>query len=128
MTYYDTSLQHILAELERLDLMIRVQVWRARQLQASDPDLRELYISEEEIEVLLAQSPAGLPAWATAETPLSLAEVQTVLAQMATEIAQHKAESDRRGITLRLDELTRCFQLTPFDTDVLLITGSRGHL
>ena len=38
MEHYATSLQHILAELERIDLLIRVQVWRARQVQEADEE------------------------------------------------------------------------------------------
>ena len=118
--YYATSLQHILAELERVDLLIRAQVWRARQVQEADDEFQGLYISEREVDALMAQ-PAGLPRWATAPAPLSLAEVKTGLDQMAAGIAQWKAESARRGITLRLDELVRLFQLTPFEADALLI-------
>ena len=118
--HYATSLQHILAELERIDLLIRVQVWRARQVQQANDEFQGLYISEQEVDALMAE-PAGLPRWATVPTPLSLAEVQAALDQMAAGIAQRKAESARRGITLRLDELARLFQLTPFDTDALLI-------
>jgi len=118
--HYTTSPQHILAELERVDLLIRAQVWRARQVQQADDEFQGLYISEREVDALLAE-PAGLPRWATVPTPLSLSEVRVALDQMAADIAQRKAESARRGITLRLDELVRLFQLTPFDTDVLLI-------
>ena len=52
---YATSLAHILAELERVDLLVRVQLWRARQLQAADDGFQGLYLSEAELEALLAQ-------------------------------------------------------------------------
>ena len=120
MEHYATSLQHILAELERVDLLIRVQVWRARQVQEADDEFQGLYISEREVDALMAE-PAGLPRWATVPAPRALAEVQAALAQIAAGIAQRKAESARRGITLRLDTLARLFQLTSFDTDALLI-------
>ena len=64
MQHYTTSIQHVLAELERIDLLIRVQVWRARQLRAADEEFQGLYISEQEVNALLA-APAGLPCWAT---------------------------------------------------------------
>jgi SpoVK/Ycf46/Vps4 family AAA+-type ATPase len=118
--YYTSSLQHILAELERIDLLVRVQVWRARQAQSIDGEFQGLYISEQEVDDLLAGS-AGLPRWATAPTAQALAEVQATLDQMADQIARLKAKSARQGVTLRLDELARLFQLTPFDIDVLLI-------
>jgi SpoVK/Ycf46/Vps4 family AAA+-type ATPase len=118
--YYVASLQHVLAELERVDLLIQVQVWRARQVQDADEEFQGLYISEQEVDALLAE-PAGLPCWATVPTPLSLAEVQAALDQISAGIAQRKAGSTERGVTLRLDELARLFQLTPFDVDALLI-------
>jgi winged helix domain-containing protein len=120
MQHYSTSVQHVLAELERIDLLIRVQVWRARQLRATDEEFQGLYISEQEVNVLLA-APAGLPRWATDATPLSLADVQSILDRLAAELAARKAESVRQGMTLRLNQLACLFQLTPFDVDALLI-------
>ena len=63
--YFSTSLQHILAELERAHLLIRLQVDRARQTSKTYTELQGLYISEEEVDSLMA-TPAGLPLWATA--------------------------------------------------------------
>lgn len=45
--FFATSLQHILAELERIDLLVRVQVWRARQVQAIDQQFQGFYLSGE---------------------------------------------------------------------------------
>ncbi|ELS00486.1 hypothetical protein Xen7305DRAFT_00001870 [Xenococcus sp. PCC 7305] len=70
MDYYATSVEHLLAELERIDLLVRVQVWQARQQQASDPQFQGLYISEQELETLL-QQPIGLPSWANKPSPLA---------------------------------------------------------
>jgi SpoVK/Ycf46/Vps4 family AAA+-type ATPase len=120
MEYYATSLQHILAELERVDLLIRIQVWRARQIQQLDDEFQGFYISEREVDALMAE-PAGLPRWATEPGPISMAEVQTTLERMTTGIAERKAESARLGISLRLEELVRLFRLAPFEIDVLLI-------
>ncbi|MCD4824718.1 MAG: hypothetical protein K8S55_08925, partial [Phycisphaerae bacterium] len=119
MEHYATSLQHILAELERLDLLVRVQIGRARQMQASDAEFQGLYIPEQEVDALLAQ-PLGMPRWATVLASLPL-EVRTALDRLAGEISRRKAESTRLDIILRLKELARLFQLTPFDIDVLLI-------
>jgi MoxR-like ATPase len=118
--HYPTSLQHLLAELERIDLLIQVQVGRARQVQAAEEPFPGLYLSEQEVDALLEQ-PLGLPHWATVPGPLSTAEVQAALERIRAGIAQRKAASARRGITLRLDELARLFQLTPIDVDALLI-------
>src|SRR5687768_10140547 len=118
MEPYSTSLQHVLAELERIDLLIRAQVQRARQAIQEEGDLQGLYISEQEVEALLA-GPAGLPRWAA--LPLR-PEIGEALAHVSHEIGERKAESVRLGVELRLDELARRFSLTPFDIDVLLVT------
>ena len=118
--YYTTSLQHILAELERVDLLIQVQIRSARQLHMADSEFQGLCISEQDIDALLAQ-PLGMPRWATTPGPLSMADVRSVLDQLAGEIAQRKAESLRQDVTLRLEKLAHLFRLIPFDIDVLLI-------
>jgi hypothetical protein len=119
MEHYATSLQHILAKLERIDLLIQVQVGRARQVQASDAEFQGLYIPEQEVDALLAQ-PIGMPCWVTVPASLPL-EVRTAFDRLAGEISLCKAESTRQCITLRLEELARLFDLTSFDIDVLLI-------
>jgi len=120
MEYYTTSLQHILAELERVDLLIQAQIRRARQVHMADSEFQGLCISEQEIDELLAQ-PLGMPRWATTPGPLSMADVRSVLDQLAGEIAQRKAESLRQDVTLRLEKLAHLFRLIPFDIDALLI-------
>jgi MoxR-like ATPase len=118
MDPYLTSLQHLLAELERIDLVIRAQVERARQTVQEGGDLQGLYISEQEVDALLS-GPAGLPRWvAVPHRP----EVEAALAHLAREAEDRKAESVRLGVELRLEELARRFSLTPFDVDVLLVT------
>ena len=120
MEGYATSLQHLLAELERIDLLLQLQVGRARQLHATDEAFQGLYIPEEEVDHLLV-APAGLPRWATDPLPLDQAEVQNALDQLALQIAWHKTVSKQRGIPLRLDQLAQLFQLDALDLDILLI-------
>jgi len=124
MEPYSTSLEHVLAELERIDLLIRAQAERARQVAAEEGELQGLYISEQEVDDLLA-GPAGMPRWA-AVPPRP--DVEEALAHVAAEIAARKTASagvgsgTGSGTGLRLDELARRFALTPFDVDVLLVT------
>ena len=120
MAPFDTSLQHILAELERIDLLVQVQVWRARQLNEADEQFQGLVITEQEVDALLA-APAGLPRWAMETAPLALPDVRAALDQLAADIRKRKAASAHNGIALRLDTLAHLFDLTPFDVDALLI-------
>src|SRR3954471_23756400 len=63
MTPYATSLDHVLAELERIDLHLRGQVTRALQVKKAGDPFEGLYITDEEVAVLAAES-TGLPRWA----------------------------------------------------------------
>jgi SpoVK/Ycf46/Vps4 family AAA+-type ATPase len=118
--YFSSSTEHILAELSRIDYLLRVYVSLARQIQVTDGQFQGLYISEQEVDGLL-KSPIGLPGWATMLTPQSIDEVQTTFEQMTTDIGDSKIESQRRGIVMRLDELAQRFNLDSFDVDILIV-------
>jgi hypothetical protein len=118
--YYPTSTHHILSELERIDMLIRTYAARSRQIQTVDGELQGLYISEQEANALLQRS-VGLPLWATAPAPLAVAEIRASHDRLAADIAQRRAESEKRGITLRLDNLARLFGLETFQVDILLV-------
>jgi SpoVK/Ycf46/Vps4 family AAA+-type ATPase len=122
MDAYATSLQHILAELARLDLLLRVQVWRVRHRPSGDQDgLRAFYIPEAEVDAILDES-VGTPAWATVPLPPEMLEaVQARLDEITADVAQSTAESLRQGVYLRLVTLTHLFDLTAFDRDVILV-------
>ena len=59
---YATSLQHILAELERLDLLLRIQVWRARRGRGEAGELAAFYIPEAEADEFLDKA-IGTPVY-----------------------------------------------------------------
>jgi len=117
MEPYKSSLEHVLAELERIDLLIRVQVERARGTLQDQGELQGLYISEQELDALLAE-PAGLPRWAAVP---HRPEVEEALGRLSQGIAERKAGTPA-DTELRLEELARRFELTPFDLDALLVT------
>ncbi len=120
MEPYATSSQHVLAELERIDLLIRLQVWRARQIHGEDEQFQGLYISEQEIDALLSE-PVGLPRWAVEPGPLAQEDVRAALERLADEIARRKALSARQGSTPRLAHLAELFELSTLEIDALLI-------
>ena len=118
---YATSLQQILAELERLDLLLRVQVWRTRQGRGEAGDLAAFYVPDTEADQFLDKA-IGAPVWAG--VPLSAevqAAVQARLDQLARETTRRTAQSLQAGVPLRLVQLAQGFGLTTFDTDVILI-------
>src|SRR5262245_44050764 len=82
-TPYTSSIEHILAGIECLDVRIEVQVRHARELQKQD-DLQGLYISEQEVDTILAQ-PIGLPRWAS-DPPAGAPDVKAVVGQLRAQI------------------------------------------
>src|SRR5215472_13220980 len=83
-SYYSGSMEHILAELERVDLMIQAQVHRARERHRVDEQFQGLVISEQEVDELLAR-PAGQPHFARS-SPEGWAAVQDALAGVERQI------------------------------------------
>ena len=122
MSAYETSLQHLLAELARLDLLVRAQVWRARQQHRDGEDkLAAFYIPEAEPEALLDKA-LGEPTWAATPLPPQVhMALQTKLDALAQELAQRTHESLQQGLLLRLAVLGQAFDLAAFDLDVILI-------
>ncbi len=120
MDYFATSQQHILAELERIDVLIRTQVWQARRIQQVDEHFQGLYIADEEVDIMLAE-PAGLPRWAIQQGVNDRAQLGAALDRISSRIEQRKATSQQRGITLRLDRLAQLFELSRVEVDILLL-------
>ena len=118
--YFTGSLEHVLAELQRLDLLIQSQVRRARQLNKTDEQFQGLYISENEVDELLS-APLGSPRFLTVADPVEISATQAAFERMGEEIFTRAEESMRQGITLRLIELARRLGLTLFDVGCLLI-------
>lgn len=118
MEYFESSRQHLFAELERIDLLIAAQVTSFRQNCIQDEQFRGLYISEEEVDVLLAQ-PVGLPLWAKTTPSLQLKVEQ--LETIKQENHSRAQKSLNKGIELRLVQMQRIFDLDQFDIDTLLV-------
>jgi AAA+ superfamily predicted ATPase len=118
---YATSLKHILGELERLDLLLRVQVARARQGRDETGELAAFYIPDAEADDFLDKA-IGAPVWAGVQLPPDVqVTVQAKLDQLSLDISRRTAESLRQGVPLRLASLTAMFGLTAFDLDVILL-------
>ncbi|MCP4118895.1 MAG: ATP-binding protein [Desulfobacteraceae bacterium] len=118
MNYFQDSLQHLFAELERIDLLIAGQVAYARRVYTDDDQFRGLYIPEEEVDALLHQ-PIGLPRWARKQAGLS--DRSSTSEKISRQIDLRKQESLRRGIELRLHRLQQLFGLDQFEIDAVLI-------
>jgi SpoVK/Ycf46/Vps4 family AAA+-type ATPase len=116
---YASSIEHILAELERIDLLIQVQIGRARKLH-QDEEFQGLYISEQEVDSLLAR-PIGMPRWALAAPAGADENINASLFRLNAQIEARKNVTFQHNIPLRLATLADSFHLTSFDIDVVLI-------
>jgi len=119
---YQDSLEHLLAELERIELMLRLQVLKMRSQydHSADQEFRGLYISEEDIDDILTTT-ASFRKTTSSSNDTSLAPFEENLRQVELEIQRRKAEGLQQGLTLRLEQLRQMFYLTPFELDALLI-------
>ena len=120
MLGYDNSLEHLLEELRRIDLLIRLQILQFRMLgRGALDEFKGLYIEEDELDTILAEVGSGgvRPEIDRAQlTPLL-----DCLTALEAQIATRKAASRREGTVLCLERLQAVFSLSPFDLDVLLI-------
>jgi SpoVK/Ycf46/Vps4 family AAA+-type ATPase len=120
MEGYENSLGHLLEELRRIDLLIRLRVLELRTKgQGTLDELRGLCIQEEEIDALLAETDP-LQAKMGIE-PSQLKPHLDHLAALEARIAKKKAVSLQEGAVLRLERLKELFQLSSFEVDALLI-------
>jgi ATP-dependent 26S proteasome regulatory subunit len=102
-------------------MRLRLEVLRRRQRfgQPVDDEFRGLYISEEEIDDLIASNSAGeaesaLPS--LADSPIALQ-----LHRLEDKVAARRSVSLASGLPLRLCELAQYFGLTDFESDTLLL-------
>ncbi|HEY0994269.1 MAG TPA: hypothetical protein VGD80_44745, partial [Kofleriaceae bacterium] len=113
---YRSSSEHLRDELARIDLLVRGQVFRARQASGDDP-YRGLVISEAEVDALLARAP-GVPPWDAATAGPSLADARAFADRIAGVIA---SRCERSTASLRLVQLAQRFALDRFALDVVML-------
>ena len=100
------ALRGLLAQLNRIDRLIRVQVQKARRAPRTEEQFQGLFISEEEVDELLERAP-GSPRF-----------------DGAAEQGESAQASLTRGDEMdhpRLTELASRLQLTPFEVNCLLV-------
>ncbi len=121
---FQSSSGHLLAELERIDLRLRLSVLKMRSTDSgrSYDDFRGLYISDAEVTDILSGVPLSLDNDAESGLDdLALKSLSDSLQRLETENACRRAESLRQGMELRLHRLCELFDLTEFDLDTILI-------
>ena len=118
---YESSREHLLAHIARLDLLVRAYVTNTHAARQTEADFKGLYISESEVDDLLQQK-IGVPSWWHGPSSPQTSEMQLVIDRLSKEIDARASLTTRQGqVCLRLDNLCEAFHLTPFDRDALLL-------
>jgi len=121
---FNSSLEHLFAELTRVDLKLRIQVLQAstRDSYWERDELRGLYVSDRELSDLVNTGfNPGQSSASTIKTDPGYQSLLQVMEEREREIELGKAESIHNGIVLRLERLVDMFFLSTFEKDVLLL-------
>jgi hypothetical protein len=115
MSPYATNLDHLQAELHCLNVRLAQAVQQLRAQRDNDlpAEVQGWYISETAIDRLVHDSTSA----AAPETD----DLTDKIAYLQATIRQQIAASEVAGVPLRLPHLAQVFDLTPFETQVLLL-------
>ncbi len=114
MTAYKTSLEHLLDELRRIDLIVSLHCRKFKKEHGEGADgFQGLFISDNEITEILRTHPFSTDVYPDEE----LEKINAVVKK----IGGKKLETIREGKSLRLQTLSELFNLTPFEIDIILI-------
>jgi SpoVK/Ycf46/Vps4 family AAA+-type ATPase len=122
MQGYHTGRQHLFEELYRLDLRLNVQIARQRRNPASAnfDEFRGLFISEDDIDLILGHS-QGEQTHQVAEDEPEMQRLEAAIEGCEQQIAARTAPALEQGVHLPLRRLAELFNLTPFDIEALLV-------
>jgi ATP-dependent 26S proteasome regulatory subunit len=108
----DSGLLHLRNELGRLDLMLHLQVIKFRR--EGNEDFKGLYISEQEIDNIILDSPKPV-------VDSRIIALENLLDEKSVEIEVSKRQGKKQGNFLGLPDLAEAFNLSPFEADAFLI-------
>jgi len=112
---------HVLAELERVSLMLNAEILRLRAANLlTENQFRGLYVSDEQIDAILHASPEQ-NAEAGSEGASDIDILEAHLAQCEQRIAARLQASRAAGIVLPLERLTHLYSLSSEECDALLL-------
>ena len=120
--FYATSIQHLLAELKRIDVLIITEIEISRQQLPPDANMIKMYgISDHEIDALIRES-IDTPDNNTKHPYQLNDQVVQLLEKQKNDIVARRSESITRNIPLRLERLRELYVLSPDEFDILLIS------
>lgn len=114
MPAYRNNIEHLLEELNRIDLLVRLSLEKRKDNYQDDTEVYQgLYISEDEVDIIL-QAPTLKK---EVHSDVELSKIEAI----ACKIKNKEAESIDKGKELRLHIIKNLFDLSPFEVDILLI-------
>ena len=120
--YYATSIQHLLAELKRIDVLIITEIEINRQQISPDANMIKMYgISDDEINTLIRESIDTSDNNIKHPYQLNNRVIQ-FLEKQKNDIVARRSGSIARKIPLRLERLRELYALSPDEIDILLIS------
>jgi AAA+ superfamily predicted ATPase len=121
--YFETSMDHVLAELELMALKLDSRARSIRQSGGTeDTDkFKGLYISDREIDQFLERKGNGLIKDNPKKKTYPANSEEKFLKELEKEIARKKSEALNRGLKLRLDILQNLFGLSRIELETILI-------
>ncbi len=122
MQAYPTSQEHLFDELQRLELLLRMQIeqFRSEAGAVNMSEFRGLFLSEEEIDAVFEIPKQDALANQSTKNA-NIAQLQKATKKLEHQIADKVNGATKAGIHLSLLNVKQRFYLTPFDTDVLLL-------
>jgi len=116
--------EHLLAELDRLSLMLHAEILRLRAVNLlNDNQFRGLYVSDEQIDAILHASPPETASPNSASPGMPDMRVLALrVSEFEQRIAAQCAASSAAGVVLPLERLTKLYSLTSLERDVLLLS------
>lgn len=120
--FYKDSHEHIHDELLLVDLMINALVIKYKALKHSNNIMPGLYITGEEVEALLKKDP-GYDKWVdvTGEVNEEYEKLVEMIRNLNEQIKIKLAASQKQGIFLKLEELSRIYNLSSLEVQILLL-------
>lgn len=119
MTIYETGLEHLLEEFQRIHLIISFyKKWKTEYDESKD-DFQGFLVKEKEVDAILQNPP--FKSWLYVHPDPGFKNELDKINKLRKEIDIKKEESLESGKELRLHTLSETFHLSSFEVDVLLL-------
>lgn len=114
--------EQLLAELDRVELMVHAEILRMRAAnQFTNDQFRGLYVADEQIDALRQAALCGELTGKSERTHPALELLDRLLGECERQLRERCAASNRAGVTLPLEDLTKLYSLSPRERDALLV-------